>query len=284
MNGPSTTDTIDTERRFDSRFSCNICLEPVLEPVVTQCGHLYCWPCLYQWLEPGMTLEERARLWGHGIVQQRQVNTSRQCCPVCKAECRLASVIPIYVRNEPTNHHGLPLTNYDNNDDDLMEGNDLHGIPDAEGAYATTTNERIPSSVTMVDMTPERVDHHGLRQRLRFRSRDSNIPSEEAIPDRPPANSPIPLRQEPQQQERHRMHDLGPHRASLSHGLAIAVQQALFQNEIHPNTNSVPPLHRRAQNDYASDAMQSEADRATEFLSRLLLMLGSFVILCLLLF
>jgi hypothetical protein len=188
------------------------------------------------------------------------------------------------VRNEPTNHHGLQLTNYDNNDDDTLEGNDLQRVPDAEGANATTTDEQIPSSVTMVDRTPERVGHHGLRQRLRFRSRDSNIPTEEAIPDRPPANSPIQFRHEPQQQERHHIHDMGPHRASLSHGLAMAVQQALFQNEIHPNTNSVPPLHRRAQNDNASDAMQSEADRATEFLSRLLLMLGSFVILCLLLF
>ena len=25
------------------RFECNICLEDVREPIVTQCGHLYCW-------------------------------------------------------------------------------------------------------------------------------------------------------------------------------------------------------------------------------------------------
>lgn len=29
-------------------FECNVCLELASEPVVTLCGHLYCWPCLYR--------------------------------------------------------------------------------------------------------------------------------------------------------------------------------------------------------------------------------------------
>lgn len=29
-------------------FECNICLELSKDPVVTLCGHLYCWPCLYR--------------------------------------------------------------------------------------------------------------------------------------------------------------------------------------------------------------------------------------------
>lgn len=32
----------------DSRFMCNICLDPVTQTVCTLCGHLYCWPCLYR--------------------------------------------------------------------------------------------------------------------------------------------------------------------------------------------------------------------------------------------
>jgi hypothetical protein len=31
-----------------SAFECNICLELSKEPVVTLCGHLFCWPCLYR--------------------------------------------------------------------------------------------------------------------------------------------------------------------------------------------------------------------------------------------
>ncbi|KAJ3275115.1 hypothetical protein HDV01_001254 [Terramyces sp. JEL0728] len=28
-------------------FECNICLDTASNPVVTMCGHLYCWPCFY---------------------------------------------------------------------------------------------------------------------------------------------------------------------------------------------------------------------------------------------
>jgi hypothetical protein len=32
-------------------FECNICLDQSREPVTTLCGHLFCWPCLWRWLE-----------------------------------------------------------------------------------------------------------------------------------------------------------------------------------------------------------------------------------------
>uniref|UniRef100_A0A7S2V596 RING-type E3 ubiquitin transferase n=1 Tax=Fibrocapsa japonica TaxID=94617 RepID=A0A7S2V596_9STRA len=59
----------------DSRFECNICLDLVHEPVVTRCGHLFCWSCLYRWL-----------------------NVNRTDCPVCKAGVSQDNVIPIYTR------------------------------------------------------------------------------------------------------------------------------------------------------------------------------------------
>ena len=31
-----------------AQFDCNICFDAAREPVVTQCGHLYCWQCLHQ--------------------------------------------------------------------------------------------------------------------------------------------------------------------------------------------------------------------------------------------
>ena len=31
-------------------WECNICLETAKEPVITQCGHLYCWPCIHKYV------------------------------------------------------------------------------------------------------------------------------------------------------------------------------------------------------------------------------------------
>ncbi|KAJ2140940.1 hypothetical protein IW136_002437 [Coemansia sp. RSA 678] len=57
-------------------FSCNICFDTASEPVLTICGHLFCWSCLVQWLERSAT------------------------CPVCKAGCDKEKVIPVYGRGK----------------------------------------------------------------------------------------------------------------------------------------------------------------------------------------
>ncbi|CAN6240161.1 unnamed protein product [Urochloa humidicola] len=60
-----------------SSFECNICLDAAKQPVVTPCGHLFCWPCLYQWLNSHSAHSE---------------------CPVCKGEVLEVNVTPIYGR------------------------------------------------------------------------------------------------------------------------------------------------------------------------------------------
>lgn len=45
--GPRKEDRGEHDQQ-SSYFECNICLELAQDPVVTQCGHLYCWPCLYK--------------------------------------------------------------------------------------------------------------------------------------------------------------------------------------------------------------------------------------------
>lgn len=44
------TGSIDDEAADSAveAFECNICLDLSKEPVVTLCGHLFCWPCLYR--------------------------------------------------------------------------------------------------------------------------------------------------------------------------------------------------------------------------------------------
>ncbi|GAV63970.1 zf-C3HC4_2 domain-containing protein [Cephalotus follicularis] len=64
-----------------SFFDCNICLDLAMDPVVTCCGHLFCWPCLYRWLN---------------------VHSDAKECPVCKGEVTIKNVTPIYGRGNNT--------------------------------------------------------------------------------------------------------------------------------------------------------------------------------------
>ncbi|XP_065862108.1 E3 ubiquitin-protein ligase RMA3-like [Euphorbia lathyris] len=64
-------------------FACNICLDSAHDPVVTLCGHLYCWPCIYKWLH---------------IKSSSPVDDQQPNCPVCKANISLNSLVPLYGR------------------------------------------------------------------------------------------------------------------------------------------------------------------------------------------
>ncbi|XP_010442951.1 PREDICTED: E3 ubiquitin-protein ligase RMA3-like [Camelina sativa] len=65
-------------------FDCNICLETAHDPVVTLCGHLFCWPCIYRWLDVQKSSSP-------SIIQQ-------QNCPVCKSNISIGSLVPLYGR------------------------------------------------------------------------------------------------------------------------------------------------------------------------------------------
>ncbi|KAK1314029.1 E3 ubiquitin-protein ligase RMA1H1 [Acorus calamus] len=58
-------------------FDCNICLDYAQDPVVTLCGHLYCWRCIYKWL---------------------YLESAQQQCPVCKASLSQTMLVPLYGR------------------------------------------------------------------------------------------------------------------------------------------------------------------------------------------
>merc|ERR1711907_181794 len=59
-----------------SSYDCHICLAVASDPVVTLCGHLYCWPCLFEWMS----------------------HHTPPTCPVCKAGVTEEKLIPLYVR------------------------------------------------------------------------------------------------------------------------------------------------------------------------------------------
>ncbi|XP_059662629.1 E3 ubiquitin-protein ligase RMA1H1-like [Cornus florida] len=66
-------------------FECNICLDSAQDPVVTLCGHLYCWPCIYKWIH----------------VQSSSPESHEQPkCPVCKTNISDSSLVPLYGRGE----------------------------------------------------------------------------------------------------------------------------------------------------------------------------------------
>ncbi|KAK6134574.1 hypothetical protein DH2020_031694 [Rehmannia glutinosa] len=64
-------------------FDCNICLDSSHDPVVTLCGHLYCWPCIYKWLQ---------------VQNSSFESDERPKCPVCKSHISTSSLVPLYGR------------------------------------------------------------------------------------------------------------------------------------------------------------------------------------------
>ncbi|XP_061370665.1 uncharacterized protein LOC133313322 [Gastrolobium bilobum] len=60
-------------------FECNICFELAQDPIITLCGHLFCWPCLYKWLH---------------------FHSHSQECPVCKALVEEEKLVPLYGRGK----------------------------------------------------------------------------------------------------------------------------------------------------------------------------------------
>lgn len=69
----------------ESFMDCNICIQLANDPVVTTCGHLFCWPCLHTWLNSDL---------------------QPHSCPVCRAYLtRDVNIIPVYQSEKNTSSH-----------------------------------------------------------------------------------------------------------------------------------------------------------------------------------
>ncbi|KAL4580304.1 hypothetical protein LXL04_016493 [Taraxacum kok-saghyz] len=77
---------------------CNICLDSARDPVVTLCGHLYCWPCIYKWLQ----------------VQTSTLESDKHPkCPVCKSQISNSSLVPLYGRGNSNSDSPSPESDSD---------------------------------------------------------------------------------------------------------------------------------------------------------------------------
>ena len=74
----------EKEEKTGNDLECSICFDSANDPVVTQCGHLFCWPCIEQWLH---------------------TENSNEQCPVCNGHISLDSLIPIYGRGQAKSTH-----------------------------------------------------------------------------------------------------------------------------------------------------------------------------------
>ncbi|XP_047966591.1 E3 ubiquitin-protein ligase RMA1H1-like [Salvia hispanica] len=81
----------ESEKPPSACFDCSICLDFAQDPVVTLCGHLYCWPCIYKWFD-----SQSSSL---GPDERPQ-------CPVCKAEISEKTMVPLYGRGKSLSEAG----------------------------------------------------------------------------------------------------------------------------------------------------------------------------------
>lgn len=336
----------------DARFSCNICFDSVVEPVVTQCGHLYCWPCLYRWLEPGMYPEERASL---GLMTATMMmngfgnssslfDTARRVCPVCKSTCSVPTLIPIYVRS--TNETS-PINNSNTTSgsagvqrvepvEQPAESND--DDPDSSLDTDLSQEDQLQQQQQSAETTAHDANS-GLRQRRNRpggagastnTSSSSNAQlqqqqqQQQQVPNRPAASSPLHESNRhpttggntavvaggnPQQHGsiNNWLSPMSPNgrHGSLTHGILMGFHQAAMNAQSDINNNNadsgadaaaggggqrtIPSLHdirdgSAEGNNFQQQQQPIDVNSETmQYLSRLLIMLTSFVVLCLLL-
>lgn len=70
------------QQNSNPALECKICLDTVKDPVVSMCGHLFCWPCLHQWL--------------YTTDNSDSQNNITKTCPVCRSAISRDETIPIY--------------------------------------------------------------------------------------------------------------------------------------------------------------------------------------------
>ena len=74
---------------MEEKYQCHVCMDTAKKPVVTPCGHLFCWVCIYHWLRS---------------------NQEYLTCPICKSGLEMGMLRPILALHEPPDRQedGIP--------------------------------------------------------------------------------------------------------------------------------------------------------------------------------
>ena len=67
-----------------SKWMCPLCNKPLHTPVVSECGHIYCWPCICKHLQESNT------------------------CPICDKVLNKENLIPIYGQTDESKEDAPP--------------------------------------------------------------------------------------------------------------------------------------------------------------------------------
>jgi hypothetical protein len=157
-------------------FECNICFQKANEAVVTCCGHLFCWPCLYSWLH---------------------VHSFHKECPVCKGVIAETAITPIYGRD-----YGHSTTSSSCNPQQQQQDQQQQSANKSRTAAAGSTHAQTAGAADTVDdvdaTTTTRSSHESPR-----------------IPPRPQARRVESARQQRGRDERERERERGRAAATL---------------------------------------------------------------------
>lgn len=82
----SSNDNQNTKK--NERWHCPICKEELKSPVVTPCGHIFCWPCFRKYLQ---NEEEVVKV-----------------CPICSKPVDVDKVVPIYGQTNQSKDKEVP--------------------------------------------------------------------------------------------------------------------------------------------------------------------------------
>lgn len=94
-NATSATSAAEGGHENCQAFTCNICTSPAKDPVVSFCGHLFCWPCLHRTIENEPVKSTSSQSFNKSSGGKALKSIS---CPVCQKPIDAEQIVPLYGR------------------------------------------------------------------------------------------------------------------------------------------------------------------------------------------